>query len=269
MSDSRRYSEEAIAEIFRQAAEAQADARNRAGAPDGLTLEEIQEIGAEAGLSPEFVRKAAERLHTQVRTDPAPSLFGLDIGVARSVDLPGRVTEAQWHDLVGDLRHTFRAKGKVHEHGAFKEWSNGNLHVMLEPNGDKHRLRMRTMKQTSRDLMFGGVTVGTMGLLFMLFILTVRGAADPDALVTAPLFIGGIIMAAIGYLQLPRWSETRSLQMEDIARRAVERMQDHAEQAANREALPAAEADAEPLLEMEDAETEPAMEPRRLGRERS
>ena len=225
MSEERRYSEEAIAEIFRQAAEAQADARNRASAADGLTLEEIQEIGAEAGLSPEFIQRAAARLETQATEEPAPTLLGMPVGVARTVQLPGKMTEEEWHALVVDLRRTFNAKGRLHESAAFKEWSNGNLHIMLEPSGEGQQLRMRTFKQSARDLLMAGVGLSTISLVGML-ILLLTGAEFLESFATMPVLGAGVLMALFGFMQIPGWARTRAQQMEDIGRRAVERTQE-------------------------------------------
>src|SRR5688572_10704353 len=133
----RRYTEEEIAEIFRSATE-NPDAAARRSAT-GLTLPELQDIGREVGLSPEAVAQSAARLDRSVPGDrrlPASVTrrqLGLPLGVGRTVDLPRKLTDAEWEQLVVDLRTTFDAQGKLAGQGSLREWLNGNLRAMIEP----------------------------------------------------------------------------------------------------------------------------------------
>ncbi|MFU8860804.1 MAG: hypothetical protein ACNA8K_10290 [Cyclonatronaceae bacterium] len=66
MSSKRVYSEEEVARLFRRAVELEADrsvARDD-GAGAGLTISEIEQIAAEAGIDPELIQKAATELET-------------------------------------------------------------------------------------------------------------------------------------------------------------------------------------------------------------
>ena len=272
MPDSKRYDENTIAEIFRQAAEAQAEARDRASRPDGLTLEELEEIGRESGLDPEFIRSAAVRMQTKPRVEDPPQLLGIDIGVARTIELPRRMTGMEWHALVGDLRQTFKAKGKLHESDAFREWSNGNLHIMVEPSGDRHRLRMRTLKGLARELMVGGGTLTAMALIGALILLITGSAGQEMVMLPALLILMGFAMAAAGYAQVPGWARTRGRQMEEIGQRVVERMVTGSEPSGSgvgsaddlefRESA-AADPDGDRLGILDPEEPIPAMAPRR------
>ena len=61
MPTDHRYSEEQIRAIFQEAAEAQEAAEQTGPHGEGLTLAELQRIGAEAGIAPEFIARAATR----------------------------------------------------------------------------------------------------------------------------------------------------------------------------------------------------------------
>ncbi|NNE69992.1 MAG: hypothetical protein HKN29_06460, partial [Rhodothermales bacterium] len=180
MPDQIRYDEAAINEIFRQAAEAQKEAQNRTGPANGLTLDELQEIGAAAGLSPEFVARAAANMATEIEEPERPTFLGVDIGVRRSVALPGPMSDDQWAQLVNDLRQTFNARGKIQEAGNLREWYNGNLFAHVQPDGDGYRLSMGTTKGSARELMTGGIalTMGSLLIVMMLAIFGDKGWAD-------------------------------------------------------------------------------------------
>ncbi|MFT5143199.1 MAG: hypothetical protein ACI80V_002206 [Rhodothermales bacterium] len=218
-----RYDEAAITEIFRQAAEAQTEAQNRASAPDGLTLAELQEIGRAAGLSPKFVADAASSLQHKVEYDPSPTFAGVTIGVRRSVELPGPMTDVLWEQLVVDLRQIFEAKGKIHRSGGLREWSNGNLHVLVEPTQTGHRLRMGTLKGGSRELISTGIAF-SIAFLISFAAAMVDGGLNLAALI--PILL--IAMASVGatgfsLLRLSSWRNEREEQMVTIGRRALER----------------------------------------------
>lgn len=157
----RRYSDDEMREIFGAAAEAEAQGLPRpdggAGADSlapatGMSLAELQEIGAEAGLSPASIADAARRLEgsagaaeVQVAPAGAGALARLDatrrmpLTVAASGALAGPLSDEQWHDLVARLRATFSATGTTQQTGRLRTWRNGNLEVHVEPTAPVSR----------------------------------------------------------------------------------------------------------------------------------
>jgi hypothetical protein len=223
MSTERRYNEQEIAAIFKQAAQAQEEARQHMAANDGLTLEELQEIGATAGITPAFIEQAAAAVSRTGAPPPRKTQLGIPIGVARSVDLPGSFTEADWERLVVDLRDTFHARGKLRQDGSFYQWTNGNLQALVEPTGAGYRLRLSTDRQQGRSY----ITAGVLNLAFSLIpllLLVGSGAFDLG------LFLGMSILLTIGVgmlgaavIQQPRWAVEREQQMDGVIARALER----------------------------------------------
>ena len=225
MSDKRRYDEHEIAEIFRRAAEDQEAAQQHLAPGTGLTLEELEAIGEDAGIMPAFIARAAATLD---RTAPAPlpkTFLGLPISVARTVALPGPFTDEDWDLLTADLRETFQAHGEVRRDGSLRQWKNGNLQVLVEPAPDGHRLRMRTLNEMQRSLLTGGLIFFLMGVFFTLMVVA-KGdfLVDLDDTLFTLMFsvvgLGGMGAAA---WQLPRWRQERARQMEAVAARALER----------------------------------------------
>ncbi|HEX5004577.1 MAG TPA: hypothetical protein VFV65_04635 [Gemmatimonadales bacterium] len=213
----RRYSEAEVAEIFRQAAEAQQSAQRRLPPGDGLTLSDLQGIGQDVGIPPDLIAQAATTLERGGL--PASRRFlGLPLGVGRTVELPRPLTEAEWEHLVVDLRDTFHARGTIRSDGGLREWTNGNLQALLEPTPTGARLRLRTLNGNARGLMLVGM--GMIGIAlgpFIAAVLTVGAeAALPQLL---PFLLGGGALFGLGALRLPRWATARRRQMEEVTAR--------------------------------------------------
>lgn len=213
----RRYTEDEIAAIFGRAAEAQHTGRRELPPAEGMTLADLQEIGRDVGLPPELVAQAARSLDQGGR--PASrTVLGLPIGVGRTIELGRKLTDEEWERLVVDLRETFDARGNVRYDGPFRQWTNGNLQALLEPTPTGHRLRLRTVKGSARNLMSGGVAlVGIAAALTVTSVLT-GGITDLGA-VLVQLSVLGAGLFGIGALSLPRWARQRREQMDGIAER--------------------------------------------------
>ncbi len=220
MTQERRYQDEEVREIFALAT----TGGNAGGQPvpshdDGLTLEQLQDVGVQVGLTPAQVASAASALDIRRQALPQRRHLGRPVSVGRIVDLPRAATEREWELLVAELRRTFDAKGEVTSHGSLREWSNGNLHAFLEPTDDGHRLRLTTFKGQASAL----TTVGVGGLLMALIMFAAMASKGKLGLelvmpmVFAALGAGALISNAV---RLPRWAGERERQMEYIADRA-------------------------------------------------
>ena len=97
----RRYSDAEVAAIFEVATEGPPSSAVQRGSSDGLTLTEIQQIGAQVGLAPEAVAQAA--LSIELRPQASSLAFlGMPIGVERTIALNRWLTDAEWENLVGE-----------------------------------------------------------------------------------------------------------------------------------------------------------------------
>lgn len=221
MDSTRRYSEQEIADILDSATEVQTSASQALSLSTGMTLNELQEIGREVGISTDLIARAAARLDASpASTLPSREFLGANIGVGRTMNLDRRLTDKEWDRLVVDLRETFDARGRVSEEGAFRQWTNGNLHALLEPTESGERLRLRTVKGNARPMM--GLGVAVMGLAPLTYLVDFLGGG-----VGGPVGVGmPILFAAMGSLlygatrlRLPRWAATRKSQMDGVADR--------------------------------------------------
>jgi hypothetical protein len=212
----RTYDDEEIREIFAVAARRELAKPRPADAP-GLTLVELQEVGRQAGLDAAEVARAAAALDARAVQGPERTSLGMPIEVTRIVPLPRAPTAAEWEQLVGELRMTFRARGRVASQGGMKEWANGNLHACVEPNGSGYHLRLGTLNGQARSLN----VVGGAGLFAGVAALAsaIAGGAAQDVIVPTMIAASGLAAFGSNFLRLPRWADTRRRQMDFIAAR--------------------------------------------------
>ena len=213
----RRFNEQEVSFIFERAAEAQHTARRQLTSGEGMSLQELKDIGKEAGIAPEMVEQAAKSID-QVGRATSRSFFGLPIGVGRTVELERRLTEDEWDQLVVDLRETFDARGRLRQDGSFRQWTNGNLQALLEPTPKGHRLRLRTFKGDAASSIVGGLALfgaSSIGLISSMM----RGG-DAGGLTSLALIAAmGLTLFGAGALRLPGWARLRKRQMEEVAAR--------------------------------------------------
>ena len=225
MTTNRRYSESEIALILEHAGAAQEKAQDATSTAlsvssgEGLTLEQLQEIGTEVGIAPEFVARSASAV---ARGDLVPTQqrtwLGLPVGVFRTVDFGRKVSDEEWDRIVVTLRETFEARGRLQRDGSFRQWSNGNLQALLEPTATGHRLRMMTRKgDVGARVLLGAAMLTTALVLWESLVF--RGAGLSVGAIVLPAILASVgagSLLSIG-IQLPRWARTRASQMESIA----------------------------------------------------
>jgi hypothetical protein len=214
----RRFNEAEVSAIFERATEAPRVDQGQTTSGEGMTLAELQGIGREVGISPERIAAAAQSLD---RAPMAPRrIFGLPMGVERTVELNHRLSDEEWERLVVLLRETFHARGRVGGEGSLRQWTNGNLQALLEPTATGQRVRLRTFKSDGPPRMAGGLAmigIAVTGLTTALL----RGAGADLGMLAALGALGamGATMIGSAIVSLPRWARLRQQQMEEVAAR--------------------------------------------------
>lgn len=218
MVNERRYDEDEVRQIFELATSAAGSTTPALVDREGMTLAELQDVGREVGLSPERVADAATALDARGGALERRMVLGAPVSVGRIVELPRAATDREWQFLLAELRQTFDAKGEVGSQEGIREWSNGNLHAVLEETESGHRLRLSTRKGNAAELnTIGGIFIG----MALFFTVALAAAGRPEALFIPVLFgtMGGGALVA-NRLRLPRWADERERQMDHIASRA-------------------------------------------------
>src|SRR5213592_1870714 len=212
----RRYNDKEIAAIFRAATEAPApQSQPDVPSDEGLTLTDLQAIGREVGIAPEAVAQAVRALDSRVGA-AARTFLGLRIGVSRTVNLNRRLTDEEWERLVVQLREVFNARGRTRSDGSLRQWTNGNLQVLLEPTATGHRLRFGTVHGAARASMGAGLAV--FGVTATVAVATAISGHLGDAIPEIVLLLAaGMAMIVNGALRLPGWARLRGRQMDALA----------------------------------------------------
>jgi hypothetical protein len=219
MMDERRYGDEEVARIFETASSPQAPGRQTSASGSGLSLAELQAIGAEVGIEPERIAHAAAALEVRGHAAPRRTQLGVPVAVGQTVELPRAPTDREWELLLAELRETFGAHGKDVSRGELRAWRNGNLHAYVEPTESGQRLRLGTVKGDAVSIGWLGIG-GLLAGLAMLVVALLFGEGS-DGVETALLFAAmGIFALGLNALRLPRWAQEREEQMEYIATRA-------------------------------------------------
>jgi hypothetical protein len=216
----RRYGDEEVREIFTLATTGEMRDRSLPAESSGMTLDELQRIGEEAGIEPARVAQAAAVLEARGRAAPVRRSFGLPVGVSRVVDLPRAPTDREWEQLISEFRTTFGTQGRATTTGGLRQWSVGNLHVSVEPTEHGEQLRLSTVKEDAIALNgFGAFLAGMSAIMSAV----VASAGKPEKALAVLGMFGGMSLFSFGanVVRLPRWARERERQMEAIAERAV------------------------------------------------
>ncbi|MES2523007.1 MAG: hypothetical protein V4617_09940 [Gemmatimonadota bacterium] len=231
MTDERRFSETEIARILEQAIATQdiekdLEQQSTTAAPardvaTGLTLGQLQEIGNEVGIAPEFMARAAAAVaRGELEPTRQHRWMGLPIGVSRTIEFDRTISDPEWERIVVMLRETFSARGRMAAEGSFRQWSNGNLQALLEPTERGHRLRLSTRKGDAKGLV--GLGIAMLGAAAGSLAISVVGGQGGAEMFAMSGTFGMVGLAALlpASLRLPFWARTRASQMEAIASRA-------------------------------------------------
>ncbi|HWC72822.1 MAG TPA: hypothetical protein VG454_02720 [Gemmatimonadales bacterium] len=204
-----------MAAIFRAAAEAPAGRQREIPDDEGLTLADLQAIGKEVGIAPDAIAHAARAVDVR-RPAGARTVLGLPIGVSRTVQLNRRLTDEEWERFVVRLREVFNARGRTRSDGTLRQWTNGNLQVLLEPTETGHRLRFGTLHGAASASI--GAGIAALGVAAVVAVVTALSGTFSEAVYGIGFIAAsGAAMIASGALRLPRWARLRSRQMEELA----------------------------------------------------
>ncbi len=229
MTPDDRFSEDEIRAVFERAAAEVARAQRRA--PDGLTMDEMAEVGEASGIPRAFVEAAARQVRLGAPEASTGKFGPVPTSVRRSVRLLEPPSDALWQRLVADARRTFDATGRTGGPGEAHTWRNGNLRMTFEPDGDGSRLTLRTDKtQRTQGLAIVGITQIIAALVILVTALS-AGEGFPWGVAVIFAAIGAVLLGT-SWSGQKRWAETRAAQMATLTDRAAELAPDAARDAA-------------------------------------
>lgn len=147
----RRYSDEELALILRKATEIQESPGGRSGkgAGHGLTLEEIQSIGGEAGIDAEAISRAAaqlEALDWEERRGLVSVILGGPGRYHLDLEVAGRLPPEEMGRILDLIRRSAEHQGEASEVLGAVEWKTvgqvSAISVSIAPRGDATSIRI-------------------------------------------------------------------------------------------------------------------------------
>lgn len=139
----RLFSEQEIGAILKRTAELakQADASN----PDGLSLEEIQQLAADAGLDPGLVARAAAELSVDAPRTGKKHFWGGPLTHSTDMQLDVPVDSETWESMLPAIRSSFGVAGVVSVREGTFEWTatsgenekQAHVYVRRTPSGSR------------------------------------------------------------------------------------------------------------------------------------
>lgn len=146
MPNKRLYSDKEISAVLKRAAELQ----RGQGSSDtsGLSLAELEQIAADVGIDPDFVKTAALELEED-RTDTGFHLWGGPTAIELERIVEGEMSEARWEEVVAEIRRVYAVAGETGRVGRILEWvhrdqTGERVHLTVTPQGGQTRIRLFT-----------------------------------------------------------------------------------------------------------------------------
>lgn len=217
----RHFSEEEARRIFARAAERQ---HRRPALGEGLTLEDLQAIGREAGIDPAHVAAAAAEDATPYQP---PMWAGVPLRTQRVRRLVGPVDDAAWGRVLDVLRERHQTPGAVEHIGDRRSWTayEGSLQgerVRIETTSEGTELTVESGVASEK-----GAAYGLSGMMVSLgALMGVGGAATGKtgllwfALAMAVMTVAVLLVTRVS---ARRRARTRPLEMDALADR-IERI---------------------------------------------
>ncbi len=152
----RLYDEKQIGAILKRTAELGEDVSRPVA--DGLTLAEIQQLAADAGLNPQLVAQAAAELSVPSnlkRASDKPDLFGGPLAHVADIDLAFAISQDTWERMLPIIRAHFDDPGNVATRKGTFEWTstggdmNKKTHVHVRRTETGSRLHLFWSEKSS------------------------------------------------------------------------------------------------------------------------
>jgi len=162
----RLYDEKEVGRLLKRATELQREDPVRANPSGGFTLQELEEIAAEAGIDPHHLRRAASELDTSGSPEGWEHLLGEKVTLVRQAVVPGELDEEGFERVLATIQIVARDHGQPSLLGRTLTWqaetsskSRSIQIVVSSRNGETHIRAEERLHQMAAGL-FAGTTAG-------------------------------------------------------------------------------------------------------------
>ncbi len=245
----RRYTDDEVGEILKRATDIQhREAPPKAGST-GLTLAELQEIAAEAGIDPRHLQRAAADLDSEPPSSLGTALAGAPLTVRVERVLPGEFDEQDFERLLPEIQQASAGHGNATMVGRTLTWSSEtsqrhrSLQITVSSMGGETLVRAEERLHGLAGALYGGLVGGGGGGIGI----GVGVGVGVDVLGSA-LFATVFPIAVAGgfYLIARQIMKTNARNRREVLERLVDRISEHMYSKSEQAALPDASRDALP-----------------------
>jgi len=168
----RRYGDEEVGLILKRAAELQRQEPTLAAEGGGLSLGELEEIAAEAGIDPRYLRRAAEEVDTAAVPLPGEGvdrLIGAPLILHFERSLAGELPEGGFESLLPEIQDAAEGYGQPSLLGHTLTWQSKSpnnertLQVTVTSRDGRTRIRIEERSSELAARLFGGIIGGVGG----------------------------------------------------------------------------------------------------------
>ena len=163
----RRYSDKEVRQLLKQAAEIQKREAGDEYADEarGLTLAELQDVAAEAGIHPKFLQRAATRIDEPTASGLGPALAGSDMTISVDRTVRGELADEHFEQAIVDIQHLFKESGTASMVGRTLMWKTetSDTQRALQVTVSSRRGETRVRAQERLHVLAAGLYIGVVG----------------------------------------------------------------------------------------------------------
>lgn len=162
----RRYSDKEVTRLLKKAAEIQEEEAGHELEGRGMTLAELQEVAAEAGIHPRYLQQAAARIEHPGKPGLGAALAGTPLTITVERAVPGTLADEDFERAVMDIQRAFSGTGNASMVGRTLMWkSDGmdhetSLQVTVSSRGAETRILAEERLHNLAAVLHFGVVVG-------------------------------------------------------------------------------------------------------------
>jgi hypothetical protein len=211
---SKRYTEREFSLILAKASELSGSSSSVGRIEDGLTLDEITSIAAEAGLDADSIARAARLIPDEDQPSVLNKAMGGALRLRRSFDLPGQLTNERAQRILNSARTAMQTHGVGGGDSSGVSWNTTAGHVFVSAQGAPGETRIQ-VTVNRRAALIGPIMLGCVGVVATLY----TGVAAGDGGFANPYLVlagGWGLTAALAWSAVRRITRNAQATLERI-----------------------------------------------------
>jgi len=224
----RQYNDREIGKLIQRATELHE--AEEGSTEHSLSLKDVEQIARDLGVSSEHVQAAAQEMDLNAIMSDKFTLFGGPFREQYSHVVEGELNDAQWEDIVLELRRITGGSGKTTQIGRIREWSRiikdmdmtlHGLQVTLRPNRGETTIDLE--KHFGILAFFTFLMSGVGGFVLFGAFVSALGVSGPLAFTLA--MMGGLITMSTARAIFSLWRKKHRKRLQAYAQVIASKIQ--------------------------------------------